>query len=230
MQELSSNDLKGLNLSQMSDLVVKMAHRMRALQEESRIQKTRADFFEKESRFDPLTKITNRRGFDHLSKKARADFENSFALIAIDLDKFKSINDTYGHDAGDAVLQHFAEMTKKTLRGSDFVSRFGGEEFVVLLPQSDNVGAVTVATKIAECLKENPLNYNGVSIPFTFSAGAVNWPPNETFESAAKRADDLLYEAKMNGRNQIKTNLGVLGFSLDRVAPVEHEAKRKLKC
>jgi diguanylate cyclase len=117
----------------------------------------------------------------------------------LDIDKFKNVNDTYGHDAGDLVLQGFAQVVSKNLRKSDIFARIGGEEFLVFLPYSSHENALVVAQKIRHAIE----TYEGVdNIRFTISIG-VSEVLND-IKSAIKVSDTALYKAKENGRNRVE--------------------------
>ncbi len=157
---------------------------------------------------DALTGLHNRRYLDsHLrslidrSKEA----EKPVALLSFDLDYFKGINDTYGHDAGDDVLRAFAHLLKKSVRGIDLVVRQGGEEFIVIMPETD----AKYAAKVAERLRQDVENgqfetRSGGSIPVTVSVGVAELlGEDDTAEALMRRADQALYAAKRDGRNKV---------------------------
>ncbi|WP_166416652.1 PleD family two-component system response regulator [Cochlodiniinecator piscidefendens] len=158
---------------------------------------------------DPLTGLYNRRyAQSHLSRmNARSQSSHRpFAVMMLDIDRFKRINDTYGHVAGDAVLASVAQKLRENLRGVDFVARMGGEEFLVAMPDTD----IAEARLTAERLRKVILNHqthlaaipNGISVTLSigFAMGGVT---NETFDQTIARADKALYRAKAEGRNQV---------------------------
>ncbi|MCL1860780.1 MAG: diguanylate cyclase [Proteobacteria bacterium] len=157
---------------------------------------------------DPLTGIPNRRAFFESIERERARltrYPGEAAVLMIDIDHFKQINDTYTHAAGDAVLCHVVRQARKLLRESDMLARLGGEEFAILMPQSNREGALGLAERIRKVLEETPLTYNDVPIRATASIGVTIM--NHTDPSADKtlsRADHALYEAKRNGRNRVE--------------------------
>ena len=158
---------------------------------------------------DALTGLNNRRYFDNhmqnLFNKATVG-NRSLSLVVIDIDHFKQVNDTYGHQAGDDVLKTFAERLLKNIRGKDLVCRFGGEEFIIAMPETDQELAFVVADRIRREISAHPiLVANGsVQIAITVSAGVATLDgPNDFIELMLKRADEALYEAKRNGRNQV---------------------------
>jgi diguanylate cyclase (GGDEF)-like protein/PAS domain S-box-containing protein len=157
---------------------------------------------------DPLTGVYNRRG---LLEMAAADFAKaiargySFSGIMIDLDYFKNVNDTHGHDIGDQVLCEAANRFKNCIRGLDYVGRYGGEEFLVVLPETNLNTARIVAERLRKVLADNPVSIgDGLEINVTASLGIANRDENtKTLEILITRADQALYVAKHNGRNRV---------------------------
>lgn len=158
---------------------------------------------EQRSTHDPLTGVLNRRGFLQFFGRVRARqqrAESPLSLMAIDLDHFKAINDQYGHAQGDKVLVNVASVIMSTARQCDFVARFGGEEFVVLLPETTLPHAQQLAQRIQARLGEK--QQPGVP-QCTISIGiASQQAPGESLDSLLSRADAALYQAKANGRNR----------------------------
>jgi two-component system cell cycle response regulator len=127
------------------------------------------------------------------------------ALMLLDIDYFKPVNDTYGHDVGDAVLKEFANRLQRNIRGVDLACRFGGEEFVVVMPDTDMGQAQGVAERVRSAVCDEGFNV-GLDKPLkiTVSVGlALNERENDTPESVTKRADVALYRAKRTGRNRV---------------------------
>lgn len=156
---------------------------------------------EQRSNRDPLTAVLNRRGFAEWHARERA--RQPLALLSIDLDFFKSINDRHGHAMGDRVLVDVAGVIKGALRDSDAVARFGGEEFVVLLPDAPQARAELVAQRIQEVLRQ-PRPDAGLPA-YTLSIGvACQASPDETLDSLLLRSDKALYRAKQLGRDRIE--------------------------
>lgn len=156
---------------------------------------------------DWLTGAQNRRAMDMVLSKevARAQRSASKLTVAmLDLDHFKSINDDFGHDAGDKLLQHLTLITKAVLREADALIRYGGEEFLVILPETDINGAQFVMDRLRQAFQKNPMAYDGKSIHVTFSAGLARLQPEENGHALVMRADAALYEAKHAGRNCVK--------------------------
>ncbi len=155
--------------------------------------------------YDQLTGILNRRGFDmemrrELSIAAR---ENRPLVVCVfDLDKFKMINDTYGHVAGDIVLRSFADMMQKQIRAHDILARTGGEEFVVTMPNTGIEDAKIVLARMQTGARMDVVTCGRQQITYTFSAGIALASNGETRDSVVSRADSALYIAKRSGRDQ----------------------------
>jgi len=157
---------------------------------------------------DDMTGLYNRRYFDrHLGvmlSKAQSQ-DRDMALMILDIDHFKSVNDNYGHDIGDVVLREFAARLKRNIRGVDLACRFGGEEFVVLMPDTDYRQAETIAERVRQSISERSFEIGADRhLSVTVSAGVtLNEARSETPESLIKRADVALYRAKREGRNRV---------------------------
>lgn len=157
---------------------------------------------------DPLTKLANRRyvleqAQKEIKKAQRSDAPLS--LIMLDLDSFKNINDDYGHHTGDEVLEQLAVLLKETCRESDIISRFGGEEFLLILPATDLEGAITNARKICAAVAQKVFTTTAGEIQLTASLGVTQWGRDETeISGGINRADKALYQVKKNGRNNVK--------------------------
>lgn len=159
-----------------------------------------------EAHRDALTGLANRRAlaveFDRARKQA-AHEETPITIAMLDLDHFKKINDTYGHVAGDEVLKGLAGVLLRVLRGSDFVCRWGGEELVVLLPETAEIEAAFVVEKVLAAFRAERFTVDGGEFQVTFSAGVVGVPPGAALEEAVGHADRRLYRAKSKGRNRV---------------------------
>ncbi len=150
---------------------------------------------------DPLTGLLNRRVMDSVLKREykRADrYSAPLSLIFFDLDNFKNINDRYGHDTGDLLLKYFGVHLVDASRENDVVTRFAGDEFVVILPSTDSADAIKLATRLKTRLLENPLQVDNISIPVSVSFGVASLgePDIEDSKTLLKKADKKLYEAK----------------------------------
>ena len=154
---------------------------------------------------DPLTSLLNRRAFMPLVQQEQARAQRSqapFSVILADLDKFKRVNDTWGHEAGDTVLQKTAELLNDCLRQQDALCRWGGEEFLILLPETDAEGAMKVAEKCRFHMQELPIPLSNTSITQTISLGVATSDGSEDIDRLVSRADSALYLAKEYGRNR----------------------------
>ncbi len=160
---------------------------------------------------DPLTGLLNRRTFDQQFQNNLISCRQANAplsLILLDIDHFKHINDTFGHPVGDEVLTHLSKTLQTLLhRSTDSAYRLGGEEFAILLPETDEHGAIKVAERIRQHLAEAPAQTSAGTIPFTISAGVATASPGAdlTPDKLLKAADEALYRAKRNGRNRTET-------------------------
>ena len=153
---------------------------------------------------DPLTGLANRRGFWLLALQSCATarrLQQPQALLMLDLDHFKTLNDTHGHQAGDIVLQGFADFLRSTLRESDVLCRFGGEEFLLLLRDSDLAQAACIAEKLRAELALQHFFYEDKALQLTASIGVTELIEPNDLQAALSRADKALYQAKNNGRN-----------------------------
>ncbi|WP_295473766.1 sensor domain-containing diguanylate cyclase [uncultured Pseudomonas sp.] len=157
---------------------------------------------EAQATLDSLTGLPNRRGFNLLAGHALSGNGPVTALL-LDLDHFKRLNDTHGHLAGDAVLAGFAQDLKSCLRQSDVICRWGGEEFIVLLKDSDLAGAQRVAEQIRQLAERHEYSFAGLIQQVTVSVGLTQRYPQDSLQDLIARADRALYRAKLNGRNQV---------------------------
>lgn len=150
---------------------------------------------------DPLTGLHNRRGLDvalDLMQSARSNF----SVVSLDIDNFKSVNDTYGHDAGDEVLQSLAKIMQNVSRDEDVVCRLGGEEFLILLPSVRSTVAKEVAERLRRQVEQTQF---GPVEKITISLGVAQWSQDSgDVEAVLKVADNMLYKAKRNGRNRVE--------------------------
>ena len=157
-------------------------------------------------REDQLTGSLNRRGLDDVFERetARSDRRGTPLCIALlDLDDFKRLNDTYGHQAGDAALKHLVKIVKETLRSMDVIARYGGEEFLILLPETTVDAASQTMTRLQRELTKHFFLHDNEKVLITFSAGVALRQPNEDQGALVKRADKAMYEAKKTGKNRV---------------------------
>ena len=158
---------------------------------------------ERLSNTDALTKVYNRRFLEDFSKKYFKIVKRekgTLSILVVDIDDFKNINDTFGHDIGDKVLINLVNLMQEKIRENDFIIRLGGDEFLILLPNSDYAGAKVVAKKLVESVN----NIQADDKKFTISVGCATYDlDDKDIDSLIKRADNALYEAKNRGKNQI---------------------------
>lgn len=155
---------------------------------------------------DPLTAIRNRRAFLELARVEinRAQrYELPLSLILLDVDHFKAINDGRGHAVGDHVLSALGAMLSRQLRTPDIPARWGGEEFVIALPNTDSDGGLVLADRLRSAIERLDLSQGGTPVPVTASFGLATFRPGETLEALINRADGAMYLAKVNGRNRV---------------------------
>lgn len=161
------------------------------------------------SRIDPLTKLSNRRDILEKMEYEQAKYERfgkGFSIIFGDIDYFKKINDQFGHDAGDCVLKEVADILKNSIRKVDFVARWGGEEFLAVLTETNFSGAARVAEKIRIAIENHKYDSDKNPGHVTMSFGVACHVGKEgKIDELIKTADKLLYKAKENGRNQVQT-------------------------
>jgi len=158
---------------------------------------------------DPLTTLRNRRAFVELSRveiNRSQRYELPLSLVLIDVDHFKAINDGHGHATGDQVLSSLGALLQRQLRLPDLPARWGGEEFVIALPNTDGAGAQVVAERLRCAVQVMAIPHAGTPIAVTASLGVASFRPGESLESLVDRADRAMYMAKTNGRNRVVTD------------------------
>lgn len=156
---------------------------------------------------DPLTGLANRAGWSERLELEMARWKRyggELALAVLDIDHFKRINDGYGHLAGDKVLKIIAGELSKRLRKTDFIARFGGEEFVLLIPSTPLDGAKQLLQTLLDGVEQCPFHFRGERVTITLSAGLTAFAANESSEQVFERADQALYRAKSGGRNRVE--------------------------
>jgi diguanylate cyclase len=185
---------------------------LNARQQELRTVRDRLGALETEVLKDPLTGLLNRRGFDKALEQLEADgFKlTSACVLMLDLDHFKHINDNYGHLFGDQVLGAAARLLSGTIKGRDVAARFGGEEFVVLLPETPENGGMALAEQFRDAISRARIRRTGsdkIIDKLTVSIGVATPRDGELLDSAMERADAALYRAKHEGRNCVRVAL-----------------------
>jgi len=154
---------------------------------------------------DPLTNLLNRRGMEdklHYEELRFNRDKKAFSLIMGDIDHFKKINDEYGHDAGDHVLVQVAKILMEIPRKQDVICRWGGEEFLALLPETELKGGSILAEKLRKKIEEEKIHFNGADISVAMSFGVSTFEADQTLEECIRKADECLYQAKDQGRNR----------------------------
>lgn len=182
-----------------------LSQKIRDMETETTELQTRLDAAQSRAARDPLTNLPNRLAFEErLSAEiARAHrYGTAFVLAVWDIDFFKNINDTYGHKSGDKALVVIAKLLYKHCRDADFVARFGGEEFVMLLPETSIQSALKMVNTLRDNIEKSSFRANGDRISITLSCGVTQYIKGDDNESIFVRADAALYQAKQNGRNQ----------------------------
>ena len=192
-------ELKGINHKFISKLeeqkaeIEKLRHELRRVKEEASV--------------DPLTGLRNRRSFERALTEFFRDFRRfryPFSVIMFDLDNFKSINDTYGHLAGDKVLREVGHILRNYLRAKDIAARTGGEEFAIILPGIMKDEAILVAERLRKVIANHSIDYEGKKINMTASFGVVEMGDDiEAPEDILKKADERLYTAKRTGKDKV---------------------------
>ena len=199
-----------------SDIVrsrdVLLAQRDQAAASEEKILKLEKELSQlsEKVRIDQLTGVLNRRGLDDafFQEIARAQRgKSALSVVLLDIDNFKSLNDTRGHGAGDIALQHLTAVIKDIVRPTDVVARFGGEEFVVLLPDTAIEEAADIISRLQRVLTKKFFMHNNERLLITFSAGIALFKPDEGQESVLQRADQSMYLAKQTGKNRVITEI-----------------------
>lgn len=156
------------------------------------------------SSIDKLTQMYNRQKTEEilrLEMKKTNRYNHSLSIIMLDIDRFKEVNDTYGHKVGDIILEEFANISKKNIRATDFIGRWGGEEFLIICPETNIEGAKALANNLRREIEEHKFP---VIVWKTASFGVAEYMPEEEINSVMKRADDALYKAKKLGRNRVE--------------------------
>jgi diguanylate cyclase (GGDEF)-like protein len=173
--------------------------------EQTKLLQHAKDAAEEEARTDMLTGLTNRRSFFELAERfierAKRSKHESLYLLTIDIDKFKVVNDTFGHAAGDAVLVEVAQTIQKITRSVDLVSRLGGEEFGVVMENESRGGVEELCERLREGIAQLQVRFEGNLIPVTISIGVACWAKDIPWNIFMQASDKALFKAKSQGRN-----------------------------
>jgi diguanylate cyclase len=186
---------------QLDDLV----NKIKDMESESCDLKSKLKIANTQALRDTLTGLPNRNAYNDRLETELARwkrYHTPLSLIIWDIDHFKNINDSYGHKAGDKVLLLIAKQLSDHSRATDFISRFGGEEFTMLLPNTNSQSALILADQLRQTIEKTGFNASGVSVDITISCGITEFTSNDTDETAFERADLALYQAKEQGRNR----------------------------
>jgi len=162
--------------------------------------------YRKESNEDSLTKLSNRRYLEAIIESKIREFRTvniPFGIAFFDIDDFKKVNDTYGHEIGDEVLKIIAKTTQVNLRNNDFIARWGGEEFVIVFSSLDRSGISIVSEKVRHLIETSEIRSDESNIHVSVSIGSTISIETDTVESIVKRADELMYISKINGKNRV---------------------------
>ena len=218
----NSTDLAGFSRDDLTEILSLLLLRVQSREKElvdmvdkleKRVHQRTAELMEKNRiledkvTHDALTKIFNRRYFDEkLSEYSLLTerFSQTLTCIMCDIDHFKTFNDTYGHQAGDFILQSIAQILKINTRTTDIVARYGGEEFVILLPNTSHRAGMKLSEKLRKLVESAELEYEGKILKTTISFGvATGHKENELEADLVKKADLAMYKAKQTGRNRV---------------------------
>ncbi|NLM44371.1 MAG: GGDEF domain-containing protein [Clostridiales bacterium] len=177
--------------------------------------------------YDPLTDLPNRRLLEKLIKKEFSSMQRygyETVIIILDIDNFKYINDTYGHPVGDNILRQLADLLKSNVRESDTVSRFGGEEFIILMPKTSVEGGYAFAERLRKIIMEKSFNIGSITLQITSSFGVSSMRnmTSQSLEDYYFLADKALYLAKQSGKNRVERAYERAGMedTCERVARV----------
>jgi diguanylate cyclase len=190
---------------QFQDSMAELVNKMISLELETENLKAELKVVHTQATHDTLTGLPNRNSYNQRLKEEIARYQrykSPLTLAIWDIDHFKNINDTYGHKSGDKVLALTAKQLQDHTRDTDFIARFGGEEFVMLLPNTDKESALVLIEQLREIIQTTGFNANGKAVPITISCGLTDFLEGDTEDSLFERADKALYEAKNQGRNR----------------------------
>ena len=202
-----SKPFKAEELLARVDVAMRMKRERDQLRTSAEEARAHAELAQERAMTDALTGLLNRYGLQRVLSHEHAEarrYNRTLSCLMIDLDNFKAINDTHGHAAGDTALQQVATILMEVMRRSDMVFRYGGEEFLVLLPETDLEGATALAEKIRSAAAEQIFGDGERTFRLTLSAGAANLFDGESGNDMIARADLALYQAKEQGRNRVE--------------------------
>ena len=203
LQEHSEKEL--IQRQKIQQQIDDLTDKIKNMESESSDLKLKLKIANTQALCDTLTGLPNRHAYNErleieLARWKR--YHTPLSLIIWDIDRFKNVNDNYGHKAGDKVLLLIGKQLSEHSRATDFIARFGGEEFTMLLPNTDSQSALILANQLRQTIEKTGFNSDGVSVEITLSCGVTEFIGDDTDESAFERADRALYQAKEQGRNQ----------------------------
>jgi diguanylate cyclase (GGDEF)-like protein len=168
------------------------------------VQSRLLDDRQREADTDSLTSLLTRKAWRREVMPRHASVDGGIAILLVDIDHFKLINDLHGHAAGDCVLRHFADHLSRAAGEGSLTSRWGGEEFAIALPGATAQQACLVGQRLQRVLSESPCRYEDQVLTYTFSGGQTQWCEGESLDEALRRADQALYAAKQDGRDRLQ--------------------------
>ncbi|MBA1379561.1 GGDEF domain-containing protein [Pseudomonas brassicacearum] len=198
---------RDLREQEVSARLKSLAERVALMEQDALIVRENLEEQRQKALVDPLTGLPNRAAWSERLEQEVEQWQrhgNSLLIAMLDLDHFKRINDNYGHLAGDRVLKLIASVLRKRIRGSDFIARFGGEEFVLLVPDTPLAAGAKLAEALRAAIEACPFHFKGEPVTVTVSMGMTAFKPGEHSDLVLKRADQALYRAKNAGRNRVE--------------------------
>lgn len=208
---LRFHDAERQRFDQAQEVITQLGEKVSALESDGKQLRNRLEETQERAMRDVLTGIPNRQAYEErlASEIARCKrYDTPLSMVVWDVDKFKTINDSYGHAGGDRVLKVIAEVLSQHVRETDFVARYGGEEFVMLMPETSAEAALQVADKLRQKIAQTPFHFHDIGVDVSISAGVAQYHQDELVTSLFERADAALYAAKEAGRNQVKSAEG----------------------
>jgi diguanylate cyclase (GGDEF)-like protein len=209
------DDMK--RLKETENTIEAMSTRLIEIKQEAEEIRRRSKEIEVEVITDALTGLYNRKGHDEKISETIAHVDRyniKASFILCDIDYFKKINDNFGHKVGDLALKKLATLLKERLRTNDFISRYGGEEFAVILPHTDLEGATKAGNGLREFIDDTVFSYKDTQIPLTISIGVSEFRKGDDHSTVFERADHALYLAKKSGRNTVRTENDVVNSEM----------------
>ena len=198
---------RDLREQEVSERLKSLAERVALMEQDAQVVRDNLEEQRQKALVDPLTGLPNRAAWSERLEHEVVQWQqhgNSLLLAMLDLDHFKRINDNYGHLAGDRVLKLIASVLRRRLRGGDFIARFGGEEFVLLVPDTPLAAGAQLAEALRAAIEVCPFHFKGEPVTVTMSIGMTAFKPGERSDLVLKRADQALYRAKNAGRNRVE--------------------------